>query len=300
MSPYAENPFRVLELDRIPVENARPIHLFDAEQERAFLEACDDWQFPIFLTLMLTGMRPGELCHLVLPDDLDLDAGLIRIRNKPRLGWQVKTRNERDLPLLPMLADVLRVYLGERRHGPVFLRRRYCSGGRGTAVCRSFRCWEEALAGRLNQLELEAGHPSSRREKQRIARKLWRDQGCVEEDQVRLQFMRVTKAIGLSEYTAPKMLRHLFATVLQEGRVDPLIRNELMGHVAAGDRSSGHGLAMTAVYTHTRPETRRGQLEQAFHGRPTIDVAQAWLERHANDERAISGAVLDSEAWTSF
>ncbi|SFI23293.1 hypothetical protein [Planctomicrobium piriforme] len=36
------------------------------------MEACDHRQFPVFLTLMLTGLRPGELTHLLLPDDLDL------------------------------------------------------------------------------------------------------------------------------------------------------------------------------------------------------------------------------------
>ncbi len=63
LPPYAENPFRALGIDRIPVEEARPITLFTAEQERAFLEACDAWQFPLFLTLLLTGPRPGELTH---------------------------------------------------------------------------------------------------------------------------------------------------------------------------------------------------------------------------------------------
>jgi hypothetical protein len=33
------------------------------------------------------------LVHLLLPDDLDLDAGCLHVRNKPELGWQVKTRN---------------------------------------------------------------------------------------------------------------------------------------------------------------------------------------------------------------
>ncbi|MCA1693962.1 MAG: hypothetical protein LC749_04080, partial [Actinobacteria bacterium] len=102
LPPYAENPFTTLEIGRIPVEESRPITLFSHEQERAFLGACDDWQFPLFLTLMLTGLRPGELCHLLLPDDLVLDAGLLRVRNKPKLGWQVKTRNERDIPLVPV------------------------------------------------------------------------------------------------------------------------------------------------------------------------------------------------------
>jgi integrase len=50
LSPYAENPFSSLDLDRMPVEDARPIVILSSEQERALLKACDDWQFPIFLT----------------------------------------------------------------------------------------------------------------------------------------------------------------------------------------------------------------------------------------------------------
>jgi hypothetical protein len=79
LSPYADNPFALLDIDRIPVENSRPVTLFTGEQERTFLEACDDWQFPLFLTLMLTGVRPGELTHLLLPKDLDLAAGVLRV-----------------------------------------------------------------------------------------------------------------------------------------------------------------------------------------------------------------------------
>src|SRR5262249_33295102 len=108
LPPYAENPFAALDLDRIPVENARPLCLFTDEQVTAFLRACDSWQFPVFLTLLLTGLRPGELTHLLLPGDLDLGAGVLRVRNKPRLGWQVKTRNEREVPLVPVLVEVLR------------------------------------------------------------------------------------------------------------------------------------------------------------------------------------------------
>jgi integrase len=127
LPPYAENPFSAVEIERIPVQHANPIILFAPEQERQFLEACDDWQFPLFLTLMLTGLRPGELTHL-LADDLDLKAGLLRVRNKPALCWQVKTRNERDIPLLPVLSEVLRNHLGGRRAGPVFRRRRFRVG----------------------------------------------------------------------------------------------------------------------------------------------------------------------------
>ena len=130
LPPYADNPFGALEVDRIPVERARPVVLLTADQERAFVEACDDWQFPLFLTLLLTGLRPGEACRLLLPDDLDLEARVVRVRNKPGLGWQVKTRNERDIPLVPVLADVLRARLGGRAWGTVFCRRRWPAGPR--------------------------------------------------------------------------------------------------------------------------------------------------------------------------
>lgn len=290
LSPYAENPFSALEIDRIPIERERPIILFDGKQERAFFEACDDWQFPLFLTLMLTGIRPGELTHLLLPDDLDLDAGLLSVRNKPALGWQVKTRNERDIPLVPVLVGALRLHVGDRRNGPVFPRRKY--PGRMASALKDQD--EVALERELGcrTVKREAGSAQlSRVERSRIARQLWTDVGAVKEDRVRLEFMRLTSAIGLSQCTAPKVLRHLFATALQEGRVDPLIRNELMGHVPSGQRKAGHGLAMTAIYTHSRPETRRQQLEEALADRVAVKVAKAWLEKRGASTHAEPTAV---------
>jgi len=64
---------------------------------------------------------------------------------------------------------------------------------------------------------------------------------------------------------------------LQEGRVDPLIRNLLMGHAAADDRSAGHGLGMTAVYTHRRSETIGDQLFAALASRPVAVALREWL-----------------------
>ena len=89
--------------------------------------------------------------------------------------------------------------------------------------------------------------------------------------------MRVTSLIGLDGATAPKLFRHQFATYLQEANVDPLIRNELMGH-SPGSYKKGGGLGMTAVYTHTRPETRLRQLELALGSRPALEVAARWTQ----------------------
>lgn len=266
LSPYAPNPFRTLEIDRVPIENYRPIKLFTLDQERAFLDACDEWQYPLFLTLMLTGLRPGELSHLLLPDDLDLNSGWLRVRNKAKLGWKVKTRNERDIPLLAPLVEVLRKHVGGRDFGPVFQRRR-CLSSVSPAHRNDVRGLESILDRQFRERQLGQSDPLNNKQKLRIAQRFWLALGAVPEDRIRLEFMRLTNKIGIPDSTAPKVLRHMFATILQEGRVDPLIRNELMGHVASGQRSAGHGLAMTAVYTHTRPETKRGQLEAAFASR---------------------------------
>ena len=116
---------------------------------------------------------------------------------------------------------------------------------------------------------------SFRVERLRVGRTVWRDVGAIKTERIRTEFMRVTKRIGLPDLTARKLLRHLLATALQDANVDPLIRNELMGHSPAGQRS-GSGLEMTANYTHTRPETRRRQLEAAMMARPAVALAAEW------------------------
>ena len=88
---YAPNPFTSLAIERMPVEDAKPIRPMSPDQEQAFFKACDAWQFRVFFLFAFTGLRVGELCHLLIDHDVDLDNNIIRITNKPRLSWQVKT-----------------------------------------------------------------------------------------------------------------------------------------------------------------------------------------------------------------
>ena len=259
------------------MERTRPVVLFTGDQERAFFEACDDWQFPLFLTLTLTGLRPGEACHLLLPNDLDLADAVVRVRNKADLGWQV-TRNERDVPLVPAMVGVPRCHVGERVTGPVFRRRGWsdlrCPFGASTL---------EAIAAELSRrvdsyLDPTAGS-GHRTDRARLARRLWWDLGAVKADRVRTEFMRVTKWVGMADRTATKVLRHLFATALQDGRVEPSSRNLVMGHAAAGARAPGHGLGMTAVYPHSRRDTVRRQLEEALANRPAVAISLSMLSK---------------------
>jgi integrase len=273
LAPYAENPFRTIEASRIPIEDAKPVVVFDHQQEKEFLEACDAWQFPIFLTMLLTGMRPGELIHLLLPNDLDLTSGWLYVRNKPRLGWQVKTRNERAIPLVPILAETIRRSLNSRLTGPVFRQRRCAEGYQPPLEYRDPHGLEQELHRRLRAQESASPTAPTREDQLAIAQFLWRDLGALKEDWLRKEFMQITRSIGAPDITAPKTMRHTFATSLQDANVDPLVRNELMGHAPAYLGMYGGGLGMTAVYTHTRPETKRRQLEAALAERPAIAVA---------------------------
>ncbi len=269
LPPYSENPFSAIEIESITVENAKPIVLLSVEEERAVLKACDAWEYPILLVLLLTGMRPGELCHLLL-DDVDLGAGVIRVRNKPRLGWQIKTRCERVIPLHPFLVAELRRHIGDRRAGSLFEQKRVGRGFAPPLRSHTIEMLERESARRVAVAERRAGQLLERDAVLAIQRRMWRDVGSIDEDDVRAAFTRVCRMVGMPHQTAPKVLRHGFATMLQDANVDPIVRNLLMGHSTSGHGSSiamSPSLGMTAVYTHTRSETVRKQLIDAINQR---------------------------------
>lgn len=277
LPPYADNPFTLIEIDRIPIEDAKPVIVFDGKQEEQLLQACDDWQFPIMLTLALTGLRLGELIHLLLPEDVDLTEGWLMVRNKPELGWQTKTRNERRVPLLPELTEVLRIATGERTSGPLFLRRRFTQGDLPSLHGLLRQELAETFSTRAGKMMSDQKELSSRAARQRCADPFWMDMGAIKSEVLRLEFMCLTAAIGLPMITAPKTLRHGFATCLQDANVDPLIRSELMGHSSAG--SSKGPLGMTSVYTHTRDGTLRRQFHLAMANRSIVTLGRQWAQR---------------------
>jgi integrase len=252
LPPYAGNPFGELPLDRFKIEDTKPVFVFDADIELAFLHACSGWALPIHATLAKTGLRPGELAHLLI-EDVDLGGGWITVRGRPELGWRVKTGRDRAVPLVPQLGCVLAAVIGSRSAGPVFLREKLLAtrpaltgtAAELTRICND-RCREAGAASRVARLK--------------IARSVWRDAGAVDPDQVRISFVRVMRFLGRPDATCPKSWRHSFATLLQDANVDPLIRQLVLGHSPSG----AGGLGMTAVYTHSRPETIRRQVLAAL------------------------------------
>jgi integrase len=256
LPPYSGNPFSELPLDRMRIEDRKPVYVFTADAELAFFKAAPDWAFPVHFTLAKTGLRVGELVHLLI-EDLDLEGGWLRVRNKAELGWRVKTGEERSVPLLPEAVAVLRAVIGRRKCGPVFLREKLAD--KATVLVGDRRELTRVCEER-EQVARREGQPLPRAEAQKIANKVWWDAGVVKGDVVRNSFARVMRAIGRPDATCPKSWRHSFATLLQDANVDPLIRQQTLGH----SPTSNNALGMTSRYTHTRPETQREQIERAL------------------------------------
>jgi integrase len=281
LPPYSQNPFEHLDIDRMRVDDAKQIYVFDAQSELNFLRSCRDWEFAVQLTLAKTGMRPGELCHLLI-EELDLDNGWIRIRNKPELCWSVKTRNERDMPLVEELSELLKAHLGGRVAGPVFLRPLF--EGDGAKADRA--ALGQRLEKRISSHCERVGREPTRVERSGLANQTWIEAGALDPDQVRRSFIRIANRAGMAGVTCPKSWRHTFATLLQDANVDPLLRQLTLGHKPAG---SGGALGMTAVYTHSRPETHAAEIQRAMRYWPdSLFLARQRLTAQRTDASSIN------------
>lgn len=276
LPPYSPNPFSELQIERLKTERSAAVYVFDEKTELAFFRSVGVWAFPIHFVLAKTATRPGELIHLLI-EELDLEGGWLQVRNKPALGWTIKTDRERAIPLIPEVVTVLRAVIGERNAGPVFLRQRF------QATCpplgnRTGAALADVYHERLQQLGSQSQEPLSRERQAAVARTVWRDAGCLRAEAVRKSFMKTTKAIGLDGVTCPKSWRHTFATLLQDANVDPLIRQITLGHKPANDANGA--LGMTGVYTHTRRETQKREIERALRLWPgSLTHALAWINK---------------------
>lgn len=259
LPPYAANPFADLAIDRMRLTDRKPVFVFTQRVATEFLVKADDWDFAIHTTLALTGMRPGELGHLLV-EELDLDGGWILISNKPDLGWQVKTRNERKIPIIAELRDLLRRILGTRQAGLVFIRRQF-----GCRQCHRTELGKAAMIQLLAERTANSGNKHDRSLQSKIAASVWRDVGLVDPDIIRTSFTRLAVSVGAG--SCPKSWRHTFATLLQDANVDPLIRQITLGHQPQGGIGA---LGMTTVYTHTRPETQAREIERALRTWPNL------------------------------
>jgi integrase len=127
------NPVSAVERFRVP-KRALPKFL-TTEQLRRLFAACDEQDRRLFMTILLTGMRKGEVEHLTWAD-VNLDLNVILIQEKADVGWKPKT-DERIIPISPVLREILLLQFQQRRSdGLVFANR---AGSRDTHILEKFK-----------------------------------------------------------------------------------------------------------------------------------------------------------------
>ncbi len=97
------NPAANIEKFRIP-KRSLP-RFMTSDELRKFFAACSEDERRLFCTILLTGMRKGEIAHLTW-EDINFELGVIFIQAKPEIGWQPKT-DERIIPISPTLQQLL-------------------------------------------------------------------------------------------------------------------------------------------------------------------------------------------------
>lgn len=97
------SPATNVERFRIP-KRALP-KFMTSEDLKKFFGACSDFERRLFMAILLSGMRKGEVEYLTW-EDVSFELGVLFIREKPDVSWQPKT-DERIIPMSPMLHQIL-------------------------------------------------------------------------------------------------------------------------------------------------------------------------------------------------
>lgn len=107
------------EVERLRISKRVVPKFLSSEQLRRLFMVCNDAERHLFMTVLLTGMRKGEVEHLTWPD-INFDVGVIFIQAKLQWHWQPKT-DERLIPISPTLHELLvRLHAERRDDGLVF------------------------------------------------------------------------------------------------------------------------------------------------------------------------------------
>lgn len=198
----------------------------------SFLQACDPYQFRLFVPMILLGLRAAEpllLFHEKLTGEW-LDVVCI-----PELDYRTKGVRDKRLPLVAGLADHLRAGGGR---GLLFVRRSVAEGReRAPLANASFDMLVEEHRRRCAKADA-----TSASERASIRQRLLADAGAMTYKMIQGEFTKVASQLGWPRQATLKDFRHLFATSMANGGVPEHERQYLMGQ--------SPGKAVILQYTH--------------------------------------------------
>ena len=126
-----ENP--VSKVKKVRVTQKRP-RFFSKDELKRFFAACVEFEQAVFMTLLYTGMRKGELRNLEW-EDIDFERQTIKIQEKDE--WEPKGGKSREVPIHDEIYPILKRQ--EKRNGSVqwvFARK---DGGRVSGIWQRFQ-----------------------------------------------------------------------------------------------------------------------------------------------------------------
>ncbi len=219
--------------------NAATVHLGEPDITMAmavdFINACDAYQLRLFAPLMIYGLRSAEPCFLVHEH---LDRDWMRVPCLPELAYQTKGRREKQLPLSPCIAALLKSPLQSATVGLLYLRREAMTGME-----------KPLLVGKsLDDLVQEFRHRctapkvSTAANRRRLRDRVLHDAGGITYDHIVAEFKKLARALGWPRSATIKDFRHLFATCLENAGMPEHYRKFLLGQ--------SPGRAAIVTYTH--------------------------------------------------
>jgi len=97
------------------VEPIRP--MYEEEEIRALLKACQHDERVLYLCYLLTGLRDKEMRYLTWRD-IDFRTQVIRVTRKPLYGFKPKNKEEREVPVPASLIAALKKYKVSKKPVP--------------------------------------------------------------------------------------------------------------------------------------------------------------------------------------
>jgi integrase len=201
----------------------------------AFLELCDEFQFRLFVPMILFGLRAAEPCFLFREH---IDREWLRVPCIPNLGYRTKGRRDKRLPLIEELEPFWKLLRAGPKQGLLFERRAVVEG-RGRAPYRAESL--DDLIGRYRQ-ECSTGRANEAVAQVRIRNKLLRNAGALKYDDIEQEFRVISRQLKWPREATLKDFRHGFATMLGNSPLADHYVKYLMGH--------SPGRAALTAYTH--------------------------------------------------
>jgi integrase len=146
---------------RPPTPEKKLPRVYSLDELDSLLATNEDEYFGVVLdVLRMTGLREAEAVHLTWAD-VDYKRRVVRVRSKPEMGFAIKDREQRDVPLPSHLARVLQEWRTRRPESTLVL---------GTARDLPQKKWLRALKRLAYRAKLNCGRCKACRKRKECER----------------------------------------------------------------------------------------------------------------------------------